>query len=164
VLKIISHYWGNASRSPLIRFLERFLRENKQGKTVKQPPSSRVVAFIQGIFYLLTGLWPIFHMKTFEAVSGKKTDRWLVKTVSGLICLIGMVLLEGWRDGVESQHRRIGAGAAVWLAGIDVYYVMRRRISMVYLLDALVEVVLALSWFTSRPDDRCGIGRQSYSH
>lgn len=37
----------------------------------------------------LGDLWPLLHMRSFEAVLGPKTDRWLVRTVAGLMLTNG---------------------------------------------------------------------------
>jgi hypothetical protein len=34
----------------------------------------------QGAFYLSSGVWPLISMRTFERITGPKTDKWLVKT------------------------------------------------------------------------------------
>lgn len=39
----------------------------------------------QGLFYLTSGIWPLIDMPSFEAVTGRKTDKWLVKTVGLLL-------------------------------------------------------------------------------
>jgi hypothetical protein len=33
----------------------------------------------QSIYYIATGLWPVFNLRSFERVTGPKTDGWLVK-------------------------------------------------------------------------------------
>jgi hypothetical protein len=40
----------------------------------------------------------------------------------------------------------IAAGASASLSAIDVFYVLRRRISRVYLADAVVEAAFAAYW------------------
>ena len=107
----------------------------------------RRLALSQGLFYLVTGVWPLVHMRSFEAVTGPKIDRWLVRTVGGLLGVVGGSL--GWaaRSGrVSPEIRAIGAGTAAVLAAIDCTYVARRRISPVYLLDAAVETALVAGW------------------
>jgi 8-oxo-dGTP pyrophosphatase MutT (NUDIX family) len=44
-------------------------------------------------FYLLTGIWPLLHIQSFQSVTGPKTDLWLVKTAGVLITVIGAVLM-----------------------------------------------------------------------
>ncbi len=51
------------------------------------------LALLQGVFYVLTGIWPLLSIRTFERVTGPKVDRWLVKTVGVLVTVIGGVLL-----------------------------------------------------------------------
>lgn len=118
-------------------------RWNEAGLAV----SERHLALVQGLYSVVTGSWPILSMRTFQAVTGPKTDLWLVKTVGVLIAVVGMVLVRaGQRQRVTPEIRLLAMGSAAGLAGIDIFYVLRRRISPVYLLDAALELALALSW------------------
>lgn len=101
----------------------------------------------QGVYYLFTGIWPLISESTFERVTGPKTDFWLVKTVGLLISVIGGVLVRaGWLGRVSSGIAWLAVGSAASLTGVDLVYVAKRRISPVYLLDALVELVLLAGW------------------
>ena len=51
------------------------------------------VAWIYSIYFMLTGIWPVVHMPSFIAVTGPKTDLWLVRTVGLLIAGIGLCSL-----------------------------------------------------------------------
>ena len=63
-----------------------------------------VVAAIQAAYVVLTGLWPIVHVRSFTAVTGSKTDLWLVKTVGALISVIGLVIASAaWRRAVSFE-------------------------------------------------------------
>ena len=44
-------------------------------------------------FYVASGLRPIVSMRTFEKVTGPKTDEWLVKTVGLLIAVSGAIFI-----------------------------------------------------------------------
>lgn len=113
----------------------------------ERPPALSLLALGQGIYYLATGVWALVSIRTFEAVTGPKTDRWLVKTVGVLVSVIGSVLiLAGWRRRVEPEPALLAAGSAAGLAAIDTVYAMRGRISKVYLLDTVVEVALVAAW------------------
>jgi hypothetical protein len=37
----------------------------------------RAIAGTQGTYFLLTGVWPLLHMRSFLTVTGPKTDLWL---------------------------------------------------------------------------------------
>jgi hypothetical protein len=102
---------------------------------------------IQGIFYLINGLWPIFHISSFMAVTGEKTDLWLVKTVGGLIALSGLAFFrERFVTNPSKTLAFLALGQAAFLTGIDVYYVAKGTISPVYLIDALAESGLIALW------------------
>ena len=109
--------------------------------------AATALPLIQGAYDVLTGIWPLVDMTTFERVTGGKTDRWLVKTVGVLVAAIGSALLvAGSRRRVPPEIVVLGAGSAAGLAAIDAVYVARRRISPIYLLDAVAEVAFVLAW------------------
>jgi hypothetical protein len=110
------------------------------------------VSLAQGGFYVATGLWPILHLPSFEAVSGPKPEGWLVKTFGGFISVVGGALaLAGMRRRVTPELALLGAGAAAALAAADIIYVGKRRIAPTYLLDAAAELLLLGAWGLSRP-------------
>ena len=105
------------------------------------------LARLQAIFYIVTGVWPFLSIRSFEAITGPKVDRWLVKTVGALVTVIGAALaLASRRKQVAPEIVVVAAGSAAALAAIDTVYVARRRISPVYLLDAVAEVALVTGW------------------
>jgi hypothetical protein len=109
------------------------------------PPTDEAVrlARLQAIFYIVTGVWPFVSIRSFEAVTGPKVDRWLVKTVA----VIGAALaLASRRRQLAPEIVVVAAGSAAALAAIDTIYVARRRISPVYLLDAIAESALVAGW------------------
>jgi hypothetical protein len=98
------------------------------------------LARAHGLFNVLGGLWPLVHMPSFEAVLGPKTDRWLVKTVAGLMVGNGWVQLRAASSGIGLEGaRRIGLGTALTLGTVDVVYGLSGQISRVYFVDAVFE-------------------------
>jgi hypothetical protein len=107
----------------------------------------RTVCFGQGLYFVLTGVWPLLDMKSFMAITGFKVDQWLVKTVGILIGVVGLVLLSAARSRrISPEILGLAVGCALGLTAIDVYYVLIDRIRDVYLLDALAEVALVVAW------------------
>lgn len=101
-------------------------------------------------YYIATGIWPLVHMRSFELVAGRKKDRWLVRTVGVLVTAIGAGIgLAQARLELTPSMRILAMFAAAGLAGIDIYYAGTGRIRRVYLVDAAIEVVLALVWARS---------------
>jgi hypothetical protein len=104
------------------------------------------LAAVQAAYYVATGVWPIVHIRSFEAVTGPKVDRWLVKTFGALISAVGAALATGARERRSRALAVLGGGTALALAAAETVYVLERRISPVYLLDALVELGLSACW------------------
>jgi hypothetical protein len=98
----------------------------------------------QSAYYGLTGIWPILHLPSFEAVTGPKIDDWLVHMVGLLATAIGVVLGTATaRNRVRSPEVvLLAATAAAAFAAIDLWYGLTGRISPVYLADAVVQVCL----------------------
>jgi hypothetical protein len=112
------------------------------------------VARLQGTFNVVGGMWPLVHVRSFEAVFGPKVDRWLVYTVAGLLVSIGTAQLATTADAASvRQARRIGVGCAATLAAVDLVNVPRERISRMYLLDALAETGWLIAWASARIPD-----------
>lgn len=110
------------------------------------------LARTQGVANVLGGVWPLLHLPSFEQVFGRKTDKWLVRTVAGLLVANGAAQLRSAStvDGLEAA-RWIGVGTAVTLAAIDVTYAPLGRISRMYLADAVVELGWLIGWTRARP-------------
>ncbi len=102
---------------------------------------------IQAFYFLVTGLWPLFEIRSFQMISGPKTDIWLVKTVGVLVSVIGAVLgMAGRHQSITPEIAGLAVGSSAGLAAIDVFYSSRGRISRVYLLDAVLELVFIGAW------------------
>lgn len=106
-----------------------------------------VLATVQGIYYLITGIWPIIHMSSFLAITGPKVDLWLVNTVGMLIFFLGTgLILAGLKRQVTFPLSMIAAGTTLGLFLVDIIYVWSDVISAVYLLDAILEIGLFITW------------------
>lgn len=105
------------------------------------------VLWVQGLYYLATGIWPLVSMDTFLRVTGPKTDLWLVDTVGVLVGVIGLVLLlAAARRHATAEVALLALGSALALSGVDVIFTSLGVIPRVYLLDAVGEVVLIAWW------------------
>lgn len=102
----------------------------------------------QAIYYLVSGVWPLVEIRSFQALTGPKVDLWLVKTVGVLVAVVGAALgAAGARGRITPEMAMVAMGTGAGLAAIDTVYVTRRRISPVYLLDAAGELLLLAGWF-----------------
>jgi hypothetical protein len=110
----------------------------------------RALMAAQGAYFTTTGVWPLLHMRSFEAVTGPKVDRWLVKTVGLCIACIGGTLLAAARhDRVTPEIRGLAVSSALALTAIDIAYSASGRISPIYLADAAAEIAILAAHATS---------------
>lgn len=107
----------------------------------------RFVLLAQGIYYFITAVWPLVHMRSFLLVTGPKTDLWLVRTVGALILAISLPLIAsfGAQRITESPIVLLAAGACIALATVDIVYVAKKVISPIYLGDAAVEIAILIA-------------------
>jgi hypothetical protein len=126
------------------------MRDEHLNQETSDSPGSglrRRLALGQAAYFIVTGIWPLLGMESFQRITGRKFDGWLVKTVGVLVAAIGLVLgLAGLRRSTEPEIPVLAVGSALSLAAIDVVYVKRGRISPIYLLDAVAELALVAGW------------------
>ncbi len=107
----------------------------------------RALAGAQAAYYVVTGVWPLVHMRSFEAVTGKKREPWLVQTVGVLVTSIGASLgMAARRRHATAETRTLGATSAAALAGIGIWHRYRTGLRRIYLADAALELLIAAAW------------------
>jgi len=131
-----------AARDMLVRLVERVTR------------SQRDVAIAQAAYFVAAGVWPLLDMRSFQWITGRTTDRWLVKTVGALVAVTGATIgAAALRRRITPETRLLAIGSAAALAAIELAYVARRRISPVYLLDAIAQAALIAAWRRAPPHE-----------
>jgi hypothetical protein len=105
----------------------------------------RFILGAQGAYYVATGLWPLFSMRTFERVTGPKADKWLVQMVGLLAAATGTSLLIATRDDRNEAAIALSIMSALSFASIDIVHAWRRHISPIYLADAIVEAAIVVT-------------------
>jgi hypothetical protein len=103
--------------------------------------------FAQGGYYVLTALWPLISMSSFERVTGPRVDTWLVYTVALLSLVIGATLcIAAYRREGTPEIFCLALGSALTFIFIHLFYVFHGRISAVYLVDVVAESALVVLW------------------
>jgi hypothetical protein len=111
---------------------------------MESPDPRSAVLLAQGGYYAATGVVPFLSRRLFERVTGPKREWWLVQTVGVMVAATGGAMLSAaLRRRPSPEIVGMATGCAVGLAAVDVVYVAKRRISPVYLLDALVQLAFA---------------------
>jgi hypothetical protein len=131
----------------LATFFEKPARSRRAADDWKPLLSFTNLCLVQGLYYLLMGLWPLLNLDGFEAVTGPKTDRWLVRTVGLLVAVeAAVLLLAAWRRQATPEVALLAIGSALALTAVDVFCTLSRTIAPIYLLDAVAEVLLIACW------------------
>lgn len=108
----------------------------------------RTLALVQGVYFFVTGFWPIIDINSFMAVTGPKTDIWLVKMVGLLTISISLLLLMIAQKGrLTSESIVLIISSCLGYFAIDVYYSFTRVISYIYLGDAVLQLLFMALWF-----------------
>jgi uncharacterized membrane protein YfcA len=108
---------------------------------------ARILPWFHGLYYLISGVWPLLSITSFQLVTGPKTDIWLVKTVGLLLMVSGSVLaLAAYRRRINPEIVVLAIGNAFALIMIELVYWSSGTISAIYLLDAVLEVLLIIGW------------------
>lgn len=103
----------------------------------------RRILRLQAAYYVATGLFPFVSRRAFEAVTGRKTDWWLVQMVGLLAFTNGLAIGVAAEAGELSPEAvTLSLMSALSFAAIDTVYALQGRISPVYLADAAVELAL----------------------
>ena len=106
---------------------------------------ARLLAASHAGYLLATGVWPLVHRRSFEAVTGPKEDFWLARTVGGLAAATGVAL------GISVvRGRRSPEAVALALASSAVFAAADLRAarteSRTYLGDLALQAVLVPAW------------------
>jgi hypothetical protein len=106
----------------------------------------------QAAYFVVTGVWPMVDLDTFQSITGPKPEGWLVKTLGGLITAVGVALwIAADAEEPSREATALGAGSAAALGASDLWYGgIRRRISPVYLVDAAAQAALLYGWVRAR--------------
>jgi len=108
------------------------------------------VAFAQGCYFLIAGIWPLLHIKSFQKVTGRKTDLWLVKTVGVLVIVIGAgLIVAGFRQRFAPELILIAMASVLGLMVVDLVHAFKRVLSPIYVLEAVLEAGFLVWWAAS---------------
>lgn len=113
--------------------------------------SRRSVLRAQAAYYVATGVAPFVSRRGFEAVTGPKSEWWLVQTVGALVTIVGGGLASAAaRDRMTPEIVGVAAGCAAGLGALDAYYAGRGRIAPTYFVDAAAQAAILAALAVSR--------------
>lgn len=105
----------------------------------------RLLAGCHAAYLVGTGVWPLLHRRSFEAVTGPKKEFWLVRTVGGLAAAtgasLGVAVVRGRRKP-ETVALALASGLVFGLADLRA----ARTESRTYLGDVVAQLAFAPAW------------------
>ena len=107
----------------------------------------KYVILFQGLYYLVTAVWPLVHIRSFELVTGEKKEDWLVYTVSLMILASSLIFLYAslMARTISIEVVFLSVLNTAFLGFISIYYPLRGIIRKIYLADCLLEVFILIS-------------------
>jgi hypothetical protein len=107
---------------------------------------ARSVAGAHAGYLVVTGVWPLLHRRSFEAVTGRKRDFWLVRVVGGLVAVTGFALGVSVLRGHRSREAQaLAAGSAAVFSVADVWAGLNQ--SRAYFADVPAQALFTPAWF-----------------
>ena len=107
---------------------------------------SSVLLIVQGIYYLLTGLWPLLRLNSLP-LTGSASPNWLPQPVHLLVLCTGVVLLKGSRDqNIKQGVKVLSIAAALALLLIDLYFPFSGTVSKLFIIDGILQFSCLVLW------------------
>jgi hypothetical protein len=109
--------------------------------------NKRLVALAVGIYDTSVGIWPLISMNTFTSVTGLAGHDAIVKAIGASWSLLGIALLISNKN--RSMIPPLGIASTIagsTLAIIQCILVANRVISPIFLIQALAETTIGLTW------------------
>jgi hypothetical protein len=101
----------------------------------------------QGIYYLLRGLWSLLHLGSVESLAETHRNVWLSEEVGALVLVIGVALcVAAYRRQGSPEILVIAFGSALGMGLIELLFIFHRRISVLYLIDVIIQFGLVVFW------------------
>jgi hypothetical protein len=117
-------------------------------QAVLRPPL-RAALRLQAAYYLVTGVWPFAHRRSFERLVGPKHDVFQLESTSALFLAVGAALAVAARsDRVPQAARALGVLAPLAAVGVELRHLP--RIPKWFLLDTATQAAFGLAAATAR--------------
>ncbi|WP_394673772.1 hypothetical protein [uncultured Chryseobacterium sp.] len=107
----------------------------------------RFIPFLQAVYYFVTGLWPLVHLKSFFEVTGPKTDVWLVQMVGALIFSYSILFFYmALTRQLLHIHAVVGSLSSFAIGCIEFYYYLQGTLRGVYYVGFIIETCFFMYW------------------
>jgi len=107
----------------------------------------KTTLFLQSLFYLFTGIWPLMHISSFLAGKGEEADNWLlVSAGSLLLCIVCAFFIDLYARRNSASIIFLAIASSVAFLCVDFHYSVFHAMSKLYIVDAAIHLVLMTLW------------------
>lgn len=119
----------------------------------------------QGVYYVVTGLWPLLHFSSFARVVAFQVNAFQAQAFAALMLVVGGCLLEAARREPPGPFPTLlGIGVAGAIAVVSLVWLPRLAVASGLWLDLAVEVAIAIAlaalYPRTSPDERARTPRR----
>lgn len=119
----------------------------------------RWILLIQGVYYMVTGLWPLLHFSSFSAVVRIQIVPFQAHAFAAVILVVGGLLIEAARREPPGPFPTLlGLTVAAAIAVVSLFWLPRLNLLSGLWIDLVVEVAIAIALvvFYPRPEPERG--------
>lgn len=127
-----------------------------------QPPPDRgmILELVQGVYYIVLGLWPVVHAASFQRLTGglDLSDLWQLRTLGLVLAVIGVSLL--WavrRRSVAPEAAIVACGVAAVMAIMNLVNITVKAYPPIYCFDCLIQVGFVYGWINALRSPTSGV-------
>ena len=104
----------------------------------------RLAITAQGLYYILTGLWPLAHFSSFSRAVALPVNPYQAQVFGAILVVLGAHFIEtGRRDAPGSSTTLLGIAIAGAIAVVDMVWLPRLGTVSALWIDLVVEVAIA---------------------
>jgi Na+/melibiose symporter-like transporter len=118
---------------------------------------------VQGVYYVILGLWPWLHPESYLWAAGSDLDIGLLQTLGLTLAVIGVSLAVAAARREESWAIHcLALGSIAALLFSNILFLFRDRFAVLYVLDAVLQVILGALWFLHWQMPRSRLGSEPH--
>ncbi len=122
----------------------------------------RGVLLAQGVYYLLTGLWPLVHFDSFADFVALNVIPFQAQAFAAVIIVIGAALIEAARREPPGPYpTMLGAAVAGAIAIVSLFWLPRMGVASGLWIDFALEVAFAAALVVLYPRAQPEPGRKT---
>ncbi|MGV9013135.1 MAG: hypothetical protein ACOH13_11120 [Flavobacteriales bacterium] len=110
------------------------------------PKITSLVLYAHALYLLIGGAWPLLSLRTFEEVTGPKSDHFLVRTVALILVLVASILFTQRKPPVERSAVFTAMGISCILGSVALFSAAGGWVWKVYFIDGGMHLLFASAW------------------